>query len=107
MGTARAHQAVRLAAEITHGLGQMLGNMQLEEGQGQEANVGGEGQAAFLDRLRVLKAAVAQQHQEIDRLSNYFVQEHERVNLFSNQLHLLPRAVVVTAGMQADVPEMQ
>jgi hypothetical protein len=107
MGTARAHQAVRLAAEVTHGLGQMLGNMQLEEGQGQEANVGGEGQAAYLDRLRVLKAAVAQQHQEIDRLTNYFVQEHERVNLFSNQLHLLPRAVVVTAGMQADVPEMQ
>jgi hypothetical protein len=80
----------------------MLENMQLEEEQGQEANVGGEGQAAYLDRLRVLKAVVAQQHQEIDRLTNYFAQEHERVNLFSNQLHLLPRAVVVAAGMQAD-----
>ena len=46
MGTARAHQAVRLAAEVTHGLGQMLENMQLEEEQ--EANVGGEGGAALL-----------------------------------------------------------
>jgi hypothetical protein len=55
----------------------------------------------------VLKAAVAQQHQEIDRLTNYFAQEHERVNLFSNQLHLLPAVVVVTACMQADVQEMQ
>jgi hypothetical protein len=85
----------------------MLENMQLEEEQGQEFNVGGEGQAAYLDRLRVLRASVAQHHQQIDRLTNYFAQEHERVNLFSNQLHLLPRAVVVTAGMQADVQEMQ
>jgi hypothetical protein len=52
LGAARAHQAVRLAAEVTHGSGQMLGNMQLEEEQGQEANGGGEGQAAYLDRLR-------------------------------------------------------
>ena len=107
MGTAHAHQAVRLAAEVTHGLGQTLKNMQLEEEQGQEANVGGEGEAAYLDRLRVLRASVAQHHQQIDRLTNYFSQEHERVNLFSNQLHLRPRAVVVAAGMQADVQEMQ
>jgi hypothetical protein len=93
---------VRLAAEATHGLGQVLGNIQLEEEQGQEANVGGEGQSAYLDRLRGAQGcscATTPGNRQVDQL--FCTRARERVNLFSNQLHLLPRVVLMTAGTPA------